>query len=177
VGGRGGPYDRTLATAPRVAGASAAMESPVPNPYAAPRAAVVPPQGRTGRRLGWKIYFWGSGFLVAAACLWIGFSEPQPLDLVDLLLFTPTAYCGLFGYAYRRRIGQAAFWRTWFWVDLLWTCLLILALQPLGLVYVSDSEPVFGSELDFVFEIPFLVPLFVALYRYGFRSPELWKTP
>ena len=144
----------------------------VDDPYRPPAAAVRDPA--PGRRIAWKVYF----FLIAASypLLWLlsGVRWMQPLDAVDLAA-TSVGLSGLFAYAFRLRLASPGFWKAWLPVQIGWDLLATLWLAPLGLAFRFE-EPDPTSALDLALGILFLLPLYVALFRYARRSPEIWQS-
>jgi hypothetical protein len=79
--------------------------------------------------------------------------------VVTLALLTAT-----WGYAMQRPIGNAIYWRRVFWI--------LLVASALMLVRVAAA-----STTALVLVLGFMVvllPAYVAAFRYGFRSPQLW---
>ncbi len=142
------------------------------SPYTPPSSGVTG-QVPVGRRLGWKTYLW---LLVAASALVfpvLGFGWMQLLDWMDLAL-TAVGMIGLFGFAYRRPVGSGAFWRRWLPFQLLWDAAIVLFIIPAGLAYqIPGEEP--SSAVENIVSFALLIPLYIALYRYGYRSPEIWS--
>jgi hypothetical protein len=112
-------------------------------------------------KAAWKIYLWLALITYAGVTVYTGLRAS--LSLGAEVAVTLVAFIGLYGYAYSRRIGRALFWKPWLFVLVCW---------DLG------SALVHVKMLSILMLAPFLwffVPLCVALYRYGFRSPVLWE--
>jgi len=142
------------------------------NPYESPRAELADPTSQPPRRIGWKVYLWVMVLLLATVPI-LGVQWIQPLDLVDLgISIAGTA--GLFGYAYRRHIGSRSFWRAWLPIEVVWDLAIVLFLAPIGMAQqYPNAEP--STFLEDAIGILVLTPLYLALYFYAFRSPELWQ--
>lgn len=89
----------------------------------------------------------------------------DPRTLANWVL-TAVLLVATWGYALRRPIGPRHYWRPAFWVLLFAT---LVTMVPAALSGRS-ALIVVGALL------PFVVPAFVATYRYAYRSPELWPT-
>ena len=114
-----------------------------------------------GVKAAWKIYLWLAVISYAGVTVYTGLGAS--LSLWVEVAVTLVAFIGLYGYAYSSRIGKALFWKAWLFVLGCWDLLSALA---------------HAKMLSILMLVPFLwffVPLCVALYRYGFRSPLLWE--
>jgi hypothetical protein len=82
---------------------------------------------------------------------------------------------GLFGYVFLRRVGAPFFWKVIFIANLI-----AYAIFVPGMVFDDDllilGMPYFGYFI-IAFTLIFSIPLWLALYRYGFRSQEIWTKP
>lgn len=116
----------------------------------------------------WKIYFCCLTALLVVLYV-ITFSTP--VKGIPTYLDVPisvVALVGLYGYAFKKRIGNDNFWKMWFFVIVLWDAFYNLVLpewavfQPVDLVAILIGYGI-------------IVPGYLALYLYGFRSQPLWK--
>ena len=144
----------------------------VDNPYRPPASATNPAQ-RPSRRIGWRLYLGLLGLSYALVYWMLGVGWMQTLDVVDGAA-TLVGFTGLFGYAYRRRLGSAVFWKRWLPVQVAWDLLVMLYLTGLGVVHALP-EVASASLAEKALQLLFVLPLYVALFRYGFRSPEVWR--
>jgi hypothetical protein len=87
----------------------------------------------------------------------------DPRTLANWVL-TAVLLVATWGYALHKPLGPRHYWRPAFWVLLFATIATIVPVALAGL----DALIVVGALL------PFVVPAFVATYRYAYRSPELW---
>lgn len=144
------------------------------NPYAPPTAELLDGARPQSRRLGWRIYFWIllAGFVVGIpAFVYLG--TVQTADVIDWLV-SAVGMLGLFGYAYRRAIAARRFWAAWLPFQVLWDLLVAFLLVPRALAYAfPEAEP--STLVEDLAAFAFLVPLYVALFLYSFRSRELWE--
>jgi hypothetical protein len=108
----------------------------------------------------WKIYLWLAVITYAGVIGYTGL-RASPSLWVEIAV-TLVAFIGLYGYAYSRRIGNARFWKAWLFVLVCWD--LVSALVHVKMLSILMVAPFFW----------FFLPLCVALYNYGFRSPTLW---
>jgi hypothetical protein len=142
------------------------------NPYAPPVADVAP-GGAPPKRRAWKAYFWFVVFMVGlSAVSMLAFAHLQILDLVDHVAMGVGAL-GLYGYAYRHPLLGLSFWRAWLPLQIAWDLLVQFVLVPAGLTYVfQDLES--STATEGAYALLFSVPLYIALFRYGHRSSDLW---
>jgi hypothetical protein len=114
-----------------------------------------------GLKAVWKIYLWLAMITYAGVTVHTGL-RASPSLWVEVAI-TLVAFIGLYGYAYSRRVGKALLWKAWLFVLICWDLV---------------SAFMHAKMLSVLILVPFLwffVPLCVALYRYGFRSPTLWE--
>ena len=126
--------------------------------------------------MGWRIYFWVLAALYGFGVLFVFGAGPTAIDLVDVLI-SALALTGLYGYVFQKRVFSRDFWTKWplfpawdFLYNVVLTGILGLGIQP--------DEDVSGGEqfwLTLVLFL-FLLPLYLALFRYATRSPDVWGT-
>jgi hypothetical protein len=107
----------------------------------------------------------------------VGFAWMRAADWIDLLVGVVGA-AGLCAYAFSKRLGRERFWRVFAIAQPCWDLVFLLGLTPLGLAgEVPDSEPETSAEyaVTLVFSLALLAPVWLALFRYGYRSPALWQ--
>jgi hypothetical protein len=121
----------------------------------------------------WKAYFWLMAAL-AVGSVFFDLRRSQtliPFDMVDYgtWLFS---LVGVFGFAYSKIILSKRLWQVWLPLVALW--------DIGGLVKQYFQEPVEMEPwfLLFVAVIAgiFILPEYLALYLYGYRSPSLWAS-
>jgi hypothetical protein len=141
------------------------------NPYRAPRAAIDLAHA-AGSRRGWKAYFWVVAASAASSLLFLAtLGSFQILDALDFV-FVAIGLTGVFGYAHRRPLAIEQLWKLWLPLQITWDAIVELVFVPLGLAHVLGPEA--PSALETTLGYLFLAPYYIALYRYGFRSAELW---
>jgi hypothetical protein len=98
---------------------------------------------------------------------WEGFSLLDVLDIPISLI----ALVGVFGYAYKRKIIGERFWQFWLFVAIGWDILVHGALEDF-----SDLGEISTIEIGIGLAVAALLilPQYIALYLYGFRSTALW---
>jgi hypothetical protein len=135
--------------------------------------------------MGWKIYFWFitllfghlTGSLIADSLGILPLDEEGPildepwgwLDWLSLLIAW-IGIVGLFGFSYKKAIGEQNFWKRWF--------IFILVFDISYAIYEHYPKGFVAEEvwLDILgYSIP--VPIYIALYLYGYKSEELWNPP
>jgi len=150
------------------------------NPYAPPDAEL----GTGGPeppplRIGWKIFFFALAGLTLLSVPLVYFSTMQ-IQLADAAGFASglVTLAGLYGFAFHRALGARRFWAVWLPLLVAWDAIFQFALVPAGLAEHDPSEAPYGTaELVFVYSMVYLLylPIYIALYRYAYRSPELWR--
>ena len=137
------------------------------NPYAPPGADLNPVRAPSSKRTGWKIYAWGlAAFLIGAFVFTL--PEMGVTDVVDYAVST-VGIVGLFGFAYRRPLLRRQVWA-------LWSVLLPAWDVVMGAWLHSSSSGTTGRVGYFV-AMTLLLPEYLALARYAYRSPQLWYQP
>jgi hypothetical protein len=108
----------------------------------------------------WKFYFWLFSIVIAASWIQLGFVKLTAHDIIDIPV-TVLGLVGLFGFAYRRRIGFAVIWRV-----------LSVAVLAWDIYYNLQA----GRTLTpFASVLLITAPCYVALVLYGYRSRSLWS--
>jgi hypothetical protein len=141
------------------------------NPYRPPLSASSPEP--PSRRIGWKVYQALLALSYVFGYVLTGVQWIQPFDVVDMIV-TLVAMVGLFGFAYRRRLANAVFWRRWLPIQVAWDIVVVVFLAQIGLAHQVPGAGERSATFDLTVQLVFLLPLYIALFRYGFRSPELW---
>ena len=119
----------------------------------------------------WKIYAWFLAFLLAVGygvLIWEGI---EVRDIVDMLI-SLVALIGVFGYAYKRKIISEDLWRVWFFVIIGWDIFYNLVLED----FTEFSEfTTIEISIVIIIMLILIIPEYIALFLYGFRSEALWK--
>lgn len=117
----------------------------------------------------WRAYFWLVLALILASILVTGFDVNWRLNLIDWLnlAFMVGGLAGVYGYAYKRRLASKSFW----------TLFTIFALAyQLAYSFVLDQRygaaPATSTADGLTTFVP-LIPMFIAMYLYVFRSKLL----
>jgi hypothetical protein len=122
--------------------------------------------GNPGARRLWTAY-------VAAITLFVVVGEARDAAVnglpsaarVGQWVLTAALLTAGWGYALRRPLGTAAYWRVVFWIEVAATAVGFVPVVMAGRVAIS-----IGTVL-----LALLAPAFVAAYRYAHRSPEIWR--
>jgi hypothetical protein len=122
-------------------------------------------------RNGWKIYFWFVAALLALKYVSIFFIDEsfykyltRPIPIVPL--------AGLYGYAYQKTIIGAVFWKIWFFLVLI---LEVVYQINFGREILSQQDIAFAITIRSILFVVML-PEYIALYFYAFKSQELWES-
>ena len=140
------------------------------DPYKTPQASVEVRE--TVSKTGWKVFFW---ILLVLEVLSLAFMVIDPAETLLKTLLETIIYLsiltGIFGFAYHRKLLFRRFW---------------IALIPIGLIYdaytlilldwgfESAEEMYFSLALIALLLIPLMFFQYLALYKYGFRSADIW---
>jgi hypothetical protein len=127
----------------------------------------------------WKAYFF-FWLVLSSSIVWAPYVLPIEIEpwgffeYVEALLW-PVGLLGLYGFAFNRGFGKAVYWKVIF---------LIILVVELGYptVCLIEEWPAIIGEMGSEFG-PFLlagfvlvVPFYLALYLYGWRSKTVWKS-
>jgi hypothetical protein len=144
------------------------------NPYKPPAATLETGPTRTRRGVWWKIYFWiilisqiiYSAALVAAPDA----MEANTFDYIDAVIYGGVLP-GLYGFAYCKRILNRKIWQFFFPFNVIWDIWSTVATGDWD-EWKTLSIPI--STIIATSIILFVIPQYVALFRYGFREQALW---
>ncbi|MEK7078775.1 MAG: hypothetical protein AAB929_01780 [Patescibacteria group bacterium] len=116
--------------------------------------------------MGWKVYFWFLTAFMLSGYLWQGFFRIW--EIVDLII-SVISLIGLYAFSWRKKIITLAFWKTFFFICIIWN-ICYQYLIPLPSVPAEvDLGGISKNILAMVLWTPF-IPLMIALYFYGFRE-------
>jgi hypothetical protein len=122
-------------------------------------------------KIGWKIYFIILSFLLLIAYFDIISKGSTFFDYLDIII-SLIALLGLFGYSFRKQIFEMRLWQTWLFVIVNWDILYNLVLtHTLG---VAQNNIKLGF-IEYIISVFMVLPEYIALYLYGFKSSDLWK--
>jgi hypothetical protein len=98
------------------------------------------------------------------------------LDATNLAL-SSVGLAGVFGYAHARRILGNGLWRVWAVSQPLWDAFYSLIAGPLGWTNMDSGAATNEIEYWVGVALGTLIgmPIYVALFRYGYRSQALWE--
>jgi hypothetical protein len=117
--------------------------------------------------MGWKIYFFILvGLLTAMYVLTFSTCAAAVYHYADILI-TLVTLIGIYGYAFRKPLVSRNFWKLWFGFFLLWDFLFNFVLPGWYWGELFD-------RLVLVAFLAMLIPAYLALYLYSFRSDTLW---
>ena len=141
------------------------------NPYKTPESDVE--VIATISKTRWKAFFWMILVLEAlSAVLMIVDPDDSMLGMVIELIVYPVIIIGLFGFAYDRKIFFRQFWSYMIPIGMAFDLYLY---YDLGWAFESTEELYFTFGLVVVIGIPLAIFQYLALYKYSFRSPEIWR--
>lgn len=121
----------------------------------------------------WKVFFWLLLLLEIASIVVLAIdTEKTAFDLAFELIVYIIILVGVYGFSYDRKILSRQLW---------------VSMIPLGLCYDmymfynfdwragSTGELYFTIGLTAVIILPIMYFQYLALYKYSFRSPEIWN--
>ncbi len=137
--------------------------------------------------MGWKIFFWIFTLIIIAAT---GLSMAESLSIIlpeegdpresevwtwwdwVYLPILGISIAGLFGYAYKKTIGERPFWRRFFVFLIIVDIIDTFHEYNIG---TFDPEVMWRPEITFSILIALAIPYYLALYLYGYKSEKLWN--
>jgi hypothetical protein len=125
-----------------------------------------PVAGESAARRIWRVYaFFLTGSLLLSYA-YAGATDPRPVLVLDVA-FSVIGISGLFGFAYRKRVLHPHVWMAAAVLLPIWDALINFVLyRP------QDADPASVSV-----SLLLLVPQYLALWRYGHSSPDVWDPP
>ncbi|MFH1564504.1 MAG: hypothetical protein ABIC82_01505, partial [bacterium] len=124
------------------------------------------------------IYFWF--LLIASMCAVQGFIGNW--DIIDLLI-SVIALLGLYAFCWNKKILNQMFWKIFFLANIAWMIVLTYIIPPSQQLIeklpekemmVFQQNIFLFSTIGLIISLILLLPLFVALYSYGFKN-NIWK--
>lgn len=134
----------------------------------------------------WKFYFWvitplmvaGTGLAIAESLGFLldegdpFFDEPWTwLDWLDTFIIS-VSLIGLFGIAYQKTIGKQIFWKRWFVFVIIFDIAYIINDYRNG---IYGTEDMWRPEIVFPLLIIIVLPYYIGLYLYAFKSDAVWN--
>ena len=142
------------------------------NPYQPPEADLSRADDGVRPAWGWRVFAVFLGVMLVLSLPFVALQGVQPVFIADVAM-TCVSMVGLCGYAFHRRIGTQAFWRRWLPLAITWNVAYALVFPAIGLS-VEPGEPPPSLVAGLMFAVPILVPTYIGLFRYGYRSTEWW---
>jgi len=98
-------------------------------------------------------------------------NEAKIFEYIDLP-FTIFGLVGLFGYVYKKAFFNVIIWKWYFFIIILWDILYSIFLY----VPHTTHNLTIGLKIGvFIFLFALLLPYYIALYLYGFKSDRIWN--
>lgn len=115
----------------------------------------------------WKVYFWVIAAQVVGAPLSAIYTSTfSAKDVVDWVFIVAGA-AGLFGFVFIKPIGPGAFWKAFLPAFIAWDVFMRLILPS-----YADTRPELTYYIAAIVLFAILVPQYVALYRYGYKTTK-----
>jgi len=153
------------------------------NPFEAPASDLAQPGEIIRPPARWRIYALSLLALFALSVAVIvavyGVAWMSALDVLHNFV-SAIGFVGLFGYAFWKPIASSRAWRVWAVIQPLWDFLYSFVFDSLGWSgQLPDTEP--ETRVEFfatrLIGLAVAAPLYLALFRYGYRSRKLWREP
>lgn len=135
---------------------------------------------KINKPLLWKIYFWFLLIISIGAFRFQGINRNW--DIADLLI-SAIAMLGLYAFCWNKKILTQMFWKIFFLVNIILMIALTYIIPPSQQLIeklpekemmVFQQNIFLFSTIGLIISLILLLPLFVALYSYGFKS-KIWK--
>ena len=107
--------------------------------------------------------------IYVAAVIW--FPEEMELEAVDYIDFVFAAFSlvGVFGFAFKKTVLSQSTWKVYLPFIILWD----ISYSALRDEWVGGEELIYETMALGLMAL-ILIPQYVAIFRYGFRSKQLW---
>ena len=113
----------------------------------------------------WKIYCVGLAAFLALMYVVVFTAAFRSVLIADFTI-TTVSFFGLYGFAFQKRLGWRVFWRVQCFVFPAWD--LVFNFGP----WSSGAAAV---RMEALVLLLVFVPEYWALWKYGYRSPDLWR--
>jgi len=115
--------------------------------------------------IGWKIYFWVLSAIYTLVFVNVFTRLDSDIHNYTNVLISLIALIGLYGYAYQTPLSKIKIWNVWFFLIIIWD------LYDLFISFEDKNLTITFVVISYVF----LIPEYIALYFYGYRSSHLWE--
>ena len=144
------------------------------SPYKPPDAEVIDESTSVKAKGGWKFLFWLIAALEVISVLFM-ITAPEGSTLLETIVevvIYGAILTALYGYAYDRKFFVQAIWGYLIPIGITW--------DVFSIVDAFDGEVVSADELyiliiTLVVVAPLVVFQYMAIFRYRYRSPEIWR--
>jgi hypothetical protein len=142
------------------------------NPYVAPTSDLGAEKHLAPKTL-WKIFFW---VLLVLEVLSLLMLLMDPSESLLIILFDTVIYSfillGLFGFSYNRKIINRIIWAYVIPIGIVFDLYNVFSL---GLEFETTDELYVVLGLAVAISLPLMIFQYLALFKYSFRSPEIWQ--
>lgn len=123
--------------------------------------------------IAWRIYTWVLGILLVLVYGVILSAQPAIVDFIDIPL-SGVAWLGVWAYSYNRAIFSKKLWMAWLPLIVVWDVTYNLYFEMhLGVGQsAGNEEPT--TPVEMAIGYLFILPSYLALYRLGYSSSEMW---
>ena len=121
----------------------------------------------------WKVFFWVIIVIeLLSLILMVSDSEETWLNIILDIIVYSSIIIGLYGFSYNKKILNK---KIWVYLIPIGIALEIYGFLREGLTFESSEEMYVVLAITAVIIVPLLFLQFLALYKYSFKSPEIWS--
>jgi hypothetical protein len=124
------------------------------------------------KTLLWKYYFWA--VLALDVISFVMPFERRIWEMAEIGFFL-VALAGLFGYCWEKQMVSRLFWQIFFVAFLCWIPLYFFVLPPIPVQASLGKTPPLTLFTLAAVTVLVHVPLFAALFLYGFKRRDIWE--
>jgi hypothetical protein len=123
--------------------------------------------------MGWKIYFVALVIFFVWSYIGIFSDRVTAYDYLDIP-FTVISMTGLYGYVFKKCFLYSGFWKMFLFIIIIWDFLYnYYSASKVDLSEVGEAAPIL-LVIAVLVGLCIILPAYIALYLYGFRSKDLW---
>lgn len=102
-----------------------------------------------------------------------GIFDPEPWEIRDIAELSAWVFSlvGVFGFAYSRVLLRPLVWRAWLPTVIIWDIWVVV----IETAMVPNESSISLAAMVSVLMLVLILPEYLALYFYGYRSNEIWQ--
>ena len=118
----------------------------------------------------YKAYFWVLVILLIPSILLARESNTFYIYLIIDFTVSIVSLIGLYGYVFQKHIFRPITWKIWLFIFVCWEVFYFY----LTMMTVNIENPVGIYIVSCIMFLTLMLPLFIAIYLYGYKSDRLW---